>query len=59
MYRIPNNSQIAIDIENFSSETRAHFATRIAIITNTTDRSKEKSDSIITLLNFSEIDQVI
>jgi hypothetical protein len=57
MNKIPNNFPIAIDIENFPSETGAHFAARIAIITNTTDRSKKKSDFVIALhalLNFSD-----
>jgi hypothetical protein len=54
---IPNSHPIAIDVENYPSMNGSHFAARIAIITNTTDKSKKESDFVIAfhaLLNLSD-----
>jgi hypothetical protein len=54
---IPNSHPIAIDFENYPSMNGSHFAARIVIITNTTDKSKKKSDFLIAfhaLLNLSD-----
>jgi hypothetical protein len=54
---IANNFPISIDIENYPTENGRHFATRVAVITNTIDKNKKKSDFVIAfhaLLNMSD-----
>jgi hypothetical protein len=54
---IPNNFTISIDIENYPTENGRHFAARVAVITNTIDKNKKKSDFVIAfhaLLNMSD-----